>query len=442
MRSNVAVPAPAIYTHEGARAVKVSAYKALRRLVCSALLFEDSFYTKGAKHVTQVSELVKVCEPEQVMALAIECRTKFYLRHMPLFLIRELAKIKGNGKYVDQGLEVVIQRADEMGEYLALYFKDDPNAPLSAGSKRGLQRAFRKFQAYDLAKYDNEKAAFKLRDVIRLVHPTPVAEEQSKMWRQLLNGELKGTADTWEVALSAGADKKETFERLLKERKLGGLAFLRNLRNMIDSGVNEDLIIDRFSHENGFKFVLPFRFVSALRYAPRFVKQMDIAMGRAISSMTPLKGRTGLLIDVSSSMDYKLSQKSELLRVDVAAGLGILVSGLANQSRVFTFSNQLVEIPPFAGLTLIDVIKNSQAHRSTYLGKAMEVLKSETLDRLIIITDEQSHDSLPKNMPFQTYVINVGTEANGVGYGNKIIHIDGFSEQVLNFIQAIEAEEF
>ena len=48
--------------------------------------------------------------------------------------------------------------------------------------------------------------------------------------------------DTWETRLSSGADKKESFEELLINGKLGKLATLRNLRNMSDSGISKSLV--------------------------------------------------------------------------------------------------------------------------------------------------------------------------------------------------------
>jgi len=71
------------------------------------------------------------------------------LRHAPLFLVRELARRKGAGPFVAETLEDVIQRADELGEFVALYWKEKKQ-PLSAGVKRGLARAFTKFDAYQL----------------------------------------------------------------------------------------------------------------------------------------------------------------------------------------------------------------------------------------------------------------------------------------------------
>jgi hypothetical protein len=146
------------------------------------------------------------------------------LRHAPLFLVRELARRKGAGTLVAETLEHVIQRADELGEFAALYWKETKQ-PLSAGVKRGLARAFTKFDAYQLAKYDRE-AAVKLRDVLFLCHAKPKDEAQAALWKKLVENTLE-SPDTWEVALSAGKDKRENFERLLREGELGGLAVLR-----------------------------------------------------------------------------------------------------------------------------------------------------------------------------------------------------------------------
>ena len=157
---------------------------------------------------------------------------------------------------------------------MALYWKEKKQ-PLSAGVKRGLARAFVKFDAYQLAKYDRESAV-KLRDVLFLCHAKPRNEEQAAVWKALVEGKLEAP-DTWEVALSARKGKKETFERLLEEGKLGGMAVLRNLRLMTAAGVSPKLIRERL--DKGVARALPFRFVTAARYAPKLEDALEI--GRA-----------------------------------------------------------------------------------------------------------------------------------------------------------------
>ena len=102
--------------------------------------------------------------------------------------------------------------------------------PLSGQVKKGLAAAFPKFDEYQLAKYDRG-GPIKLRDVLFLCHAKPRDAAQAGVWKKLIWGRLT-TPDTWEVALSSGADKREAWERLLRENKLGALALLRNLRNM------------------------------------------------------------------------------------------------------------------------------------------------------------------------------------------------------------------
>lgn len=446
-RMNVTPEYPNLRTAEGAPAMRITPLLELRRSVLTALLWEDGFYESGKAHAKRVAELVPQCKPEDVAALAIECRDKMYLRHVPLYLVRQLAKVKGNGTLVASTLEHVIQRPDEMGEYLAMYWGGKASGttkrpePISAGSKRGLAKAFARFRPETLAKYNRDNAAVKLLDIMRLVHPHPNGMERIEAWKRIKDGTL-ASADTWEVALSAGtekktaADKKASFERLLHENKMGGLAFLRNLRNFMDAGVDTDLIRARFEGE--FRKVLPFRFIAALRHAPAFAAALETAMLKATADMPKLVGSTAVLVDVSGSMDAKMSGKSEIMRCDAASALAVLVRELTDFSRVFSFSDRLVEVPNYRGLALVSAIGASQPHGSTNLGMAVRSLAAMKFDRLIVISDEQSHDRVdyPNN---KAYMINVASNANGVGYG-QWIHIDGFSERILDFVRAIEAE--
>jgi 60 kDa SS-A/Ro ribonucleoprotein len=367
------------------------------------------------------------------------------LRHAPLFLIAQLSKREKSGPLVENALSRVIQRADELGEFISIYWQHGARSgkpgkhPLSAGVKRGLAIAFKKFDAYQLGKYNGD-GAVKLRDVLFLVHGKPKDEEQASTWKRLVDKTLE-SPDTWEVALSAGADKRETFERLMNEGKLGGLAVLRNLRNMIQSGVSDDLIRARLGE--GISKALPFRFVTAARYAPRLEDAIETAMIKAIDGIEPLPGRTGLLVDVSGSMDAAISAKSETTRVDAAAGLAILLREKAEAVRIATFSSNTVEVAPRRGFALRDAIHQSQSHSSTQLAAAVQVLTKQwtDIDRFIVITDEQSHDGNRPGFAKRNYLINVAPYQHGVSYGNGWHHIDGWSEKILDYIAEYERTE-
>ena len=90
------------------------------------------------------------------------------------------------------------------------------------------------------------------------------------------------------------------------------------------------------------------------------------------------------------------------------------------------------------GFALRDAIVHSQPHGGTQLGLALNELRDRG-DRLIVITDEQSHDRVPAPKYGRGYVVNVASYRNGVGYG-AWTHIDGWSEAVIEYIRSVEAD--
>lgn len=431
MRLNTAAAMPKINTHEGAPAKRISAYQELRRSVLSCLLWENGFYESGEEIAKRITRLAGECTKEQVATLALEARSDFHLRHVPLLLLDALVRKGGSG--VSDVICNVIQRPDEMAELLAVYWRDG-RKPVTKQLKLGLAKAFGKFNEYALAKYDRD-GPVKLRDVLFLSHAKPETPEREALYRRVAERSL-ATPDTWEVGLSTGCDKRETFERLLREGKLGYLALLRNLRNMTDAGVDTGLIRGAILARKGASRVLPFRYVAAARACPQLEPFIDQALCEAISDAPRLPGLTLVLVDVSGSMNYPLSRKSDLTRMDAAGALAAVINA---DRRAFSFSQEVIEVPARFGMAGVDSIRNSQPHGGTFLGRAVEVMNLIPHDRLIVITDEQSHDRVPDPVAKHAYMINVASNKNGVGYG-RWTHIDGFSEAALRFIYEAERE--
>ena len=405
----------------------------LRRAVMSCLLWESNFYEDGMSIADRIDCLCDRVSPETIAEVAIEARRDHHLRHVPLLLLCGLAR-RGSGRIVSDTVAEVISRADELAELLAIYWRNG-RAPLSNPLRRGLAKAFTKFNEYELAKYAGKTKAISLRDVMFLCHPKPKSESQARVFMELANNTLR-SPDTWEVSLSAGGDKKETFERLIREQKLGYLALLRNLRNMRDAGCDMQLVEAAILLRRGAEKVLPFRFVAAARAVPSLEQSLDIAMSASINALPRLSGKTIVLVDVSGSMWSLLSLRSDLSRMDAAASLASVVN--AEDLRVFSFSDDVVEVPPRRGMAGVDAIIGSQSHCGTKLGHAVSRINAMPHDRLIVISDEQSHDIVPSPAASRAYMINVSTDRNGVGYGGGWTHIDGFSEHVIRFISEIE----
>ena len=461
MKLNVALKTAPVYTHEGAKAAKINPEQQLRRSVMACMLWEGEFYEDGQTIAERIGKLIPLCRPDFVAACAFSARTQMKLRHVPLLLVAHMTKLPEHKKLVAKLLCDVIQRPDEITEFLAIY-----NSPaigsktLSAQVKRGLAAAFKKFDEYALAKY-NRDGAWKLRDALFLSHAKPADVQDGdrytkverkkgvehfeltageRLFQRLIDGELV-TPDTWEVALSGGADKNEAFTRLMAEKKLGALAFLRNLRNMTQAGISTSALAGYASALN-VERVLPFRFIAAARAVPQLEPVLEPLMLKCLESQAKIPGRTVLLVDVSGSMDAPISGKSDLQRLDAACGLAILLREVCAEVMAITFSQQVVQVPPRRGFALRDAIVGSQQHSSTYLAQALQAIHSHkdlTYDRIIVITDEQSHDGItaPRG---KGYVINVASNKNGVGYG-AWNHIDGWSEAVIDYIREYESAD-
>lgn len=421
-------------THGGAPAYpKLTPLQQLRRSVLACLMWEDQFYENGEAIADRIAAEAKACTHSEVFALAVEARRKHNLRHVPLLLAVAEAEAR---RLTPLTVDAVIQRADELAELVAIYWRNGKR-PLPNAMKKGLAMAFAKFDAYRLAKYNRDKA-ITLRDVMFLVHPKPQNDEQAAVWKALAENNLP-SPDTWEVALSSGADKKETFERLIREGNLGYLALLRNLRNMEQAGVDPALVRGAILARKGAQRVLPFRYIAAARACPRHEPALDKAMQAAISELPKLSGTTVVLVDVSSSMDDPLSGRSDLTRMDAAAALAVMWQG--DDKRVFTFSDDVKEVPARAGMGGIESIIHSQRHGSTDLAGAIRYINAHVpCDRLIVITDEQSTSEMgvPQPKAPLAYGINTAGYQNGVTYGSWV-HIDGFSENVIRYIYELES---
>jgi len=421
-------------TFEGAPSKYEGINAKLKRVTLASLLWEDSFYVNGQDHAEVVKGLVSKADPKFVQSLAVEARTKFKLRHIPLLLTRELAR---KGALKSETLTDVIQRPDEMGEFLSIYWKDG-KTPISNQVKKGLANCFDKFNEYQLAKFDKNGASVSIRDVMFLTHAKPKSPEQEALFKRIASQEM-AVPDTWETQLSAGADKRETFTRLMAEKKLGALAFLRNLRNMTQAGVDSGEIRE-YAKALDVSKVLPFRYIAAARIVPELEDMLEAMMFRSLESAEKLTGKTVLLVDVSGSMfGTRVSAKSDLESFDAAAALAILCREICEEVEIYSFSNMgPVRVAPRRGFALVEAIKSSQPSGGTDIGGAVKTVNANVkYDRIMVFTDEQSDSAVP-SAKSKGYMINVSSYVNGVETGQGWENITGFSESIISYIQALE----
>ncbi len=434
-----------VRTHEGGPAQTGDVLQQLRRAVTSCLLWEKTFYESGEDIAMRIHSLATSCDANFVADLAVEVRKQHGLRHAPLWLILSLLPRDDiTGKAKADAITNVISRCDELTEVIAMYWASSAHkgkeGVIPNALKTGVANAFEKFDEYQFGKYRGEGKSITLRDVLFLTHPKP-SKEREGLYKRIADGELK-TPDTWEVGLSTGGDKKETFTRLLEEGKLGYLATLRNIRNMVEAGVGKGLIKDRLNSPKGRKGVLPFQFISAAIMVPGFESELDNAMIACLQEMEMFPGKTCILVDTSGSMTSAISEKSILAAVDAASGMAIMARELCDDVKVYAWSTECREVPARRGMALRDAIRNTDVGMATYGDKAVQhALRDGPWDRCIIITDMQLHDGLQgyPEIPHK-YIVNVRSYQNAVGYGNWT-WIEGFSAQTLRFMRELEAIE-
>lgn len=452
MKTNKAKVVEKIYTHGGAVASRTDLQEQLTRSVQACLIWENAFYESGELIAKRIAELVAKNDPVFVAELAVKARSEMNLRHTPLFLVRELArhpKISLHKNLVKDTLSKVIQRADEMAEFISIYWSEKKQ-PLSSQVKKGLAEAFNKFSEYNFGKYKGEGNNISLRDAMFLVHPKPKNDTQAMIFNKIANQEL-ATPDTWETNLSAGKDKKETFTRLMAEGKLGGLAFVKNLRNMAESGVKKE-DVKAYAQKAKLERVLPFRFITAAKMVAGWEDVVESMMLRCLEGGKKIPGKTVLVVDVSGSMTAALSKNSEVDRLETAYALAILAKEMCEDVAIYATAGSdyarvhKTEIARSArrGFALRDELEGLYKRLGgggIFLKQVMDFVDEheKNVDQVIVLTDEQDCDkkcnpSTAKAPGKKNYIINLSSEKNGIAYG-KFTHITGWSEKVLDYIR-------
>lgn len=456
--------------------------------VTSAL--SDKFYESAQTRVETIRELVKRCDPVFVAKLAIYARQKMNLRSIPLVLAVELAKVHSGDATVKKIVMQIVQRADEITELLAYYqlANDRQNIKklnrLSKQLQAGLQESFNKFDEYQFAKY-NRDAEVKLRDALFLVHPKAKDEAQQALFNKIVNDTLE-TPYTWETELSAlgqtafasDSEKEAAFrikwEELIDSGKVGYMALMRNLRNILEAKVSVNHIqkvADNLAYRDAVRRSkqLPFRFLAAYReiskvksaYAGRFMDALEKAVTVSAENIKGFDENTSVLIacDVSGSMQRPISAKSKILSYDIGLVLAMLLKSRCANAITGMFGDKwkVINVPTHGVLSNVDAFYRREGEvgyaTNGYLVIEDLVKRKEQIDKVMIFTDLQLWNS--KN---DTKITDVWNKYKAIspnsklylfdlsGYGNiplditrdDVYLIAGWSDKIFDIISSID----
>jgi len=413
--------------YEGAKAYKVTSELELYAAVVTTGL-NDTFYETGNERLEKIKTLIAKCDAQFVAKLAIYARKEMHLRSVPLVLLVELAKQAKGTAVVSKTVGSVVQRADEITELLSYYQianKRTGSKKLNSLSKqvqKGLAASFNKFDEYQFAKY-NRATDVKLRDALFLVHPKAKDEAQQNIFNKIAANTL-ATPYTWETELSEfGKTKFENPEEkkraaaakwgeLIESKKVGYMALLRNLRNIVEAEVSAEhiqMVCDYIANEKAVMASkqLPFRFLAAYReikalqtgYTPAILSALEDAVMHSAKNIKGFGFGTSVVIaaDVSGSMQKPLSAKSKVQLYDIGLMLAMLLQSQCKNVVTGMFGDTWKIISMPQRNVLANVLefyrREGEVGYATNGYKVIDdlIIRKQKADKVMLFTDMQMY---------------------------------------------------
>lgn len=478
----------------GAKAFALTPELELYAAVVTTML-NETYYEKASDRLTRIQTLVAQVDPVFVAKLAVYVREKMYLRSAPVVLTGELAKCHNGDDLVGRTISRVVQRPDEIMELLAYYQVANQRTGakklnrISKQVQKGLATAFNKFDEYQFAKY-NRDAAVKLRDALFLVHPKAKDEVQQVIFDKIVTNSL-ATPYTWETELSTlGQTTFETeqqkavafrskWEELIDSQRLGYMATLRNLRNLLEANVSPayiEKVATYLANERAVMTAkqLPFRFLAAYRelkdlnfpLVSLLLDALEDAVRISVANLRGFDAETRVVIacDVSGSMQQVISPKSKMMLYDIGLLLGMLLQSKCRnvQSGMFGDRWKTVTMPARNVLANVGEFyrREGEVGYSTngYLVIKDLIDRKYVADKVILFTDCQLWDSVTQNRSLDNTLAAQWTRYKQTapnaklymfdlqGYGQTPLRVEqqdvyliaGWSDKIFDVLQALE----
>ncbi|MBS1735371.1 MAG: TROVE domain-containing protein [Bacteroidetes bacterium] len=377
----------------------------------------------------------------------------------------------------------VVYRLDDMLEIAACYQAKNPGKGLSNAIKKGFKLVLESADEYELAKYQASNRDLSLVDIVNLVHPKP-SEKMAPIFAKLMKGELKqfntvedkntkagqevaakvktGKITKEEAAVELAQAKEDNYAELIKTRKIGYLALLRNLRNILKTGTNGELIADAcelltdtklikqslvFPHQIDLALEIMLAEFGASKAMP-FIKALNKAYELAIPNLTELfpNGKTAVVFDSSGSMStfIKLANKNEGSEASIAKA-ALIASTLAKGigADVYHFADTTAQIK-FNPLDTVNTLKNQFLSKQGSVGYGTSfnsIMKTlgDKYDRIFVISDMQSGDTPFSKTRAHIYSINIaGYGTTSIKPNNKVYQLFGYSADIYELVKKVE----
>ncbi|MCR5795972.1 MAG: TROVE domain-containing protein [Solobacterium sp.] len=331
-----------IMNADGYPAYPMQEKEELMAAVLTSMFGEEKFYGRTDGNIVRLAEIIAVRDPEFLAKLACYARNRANLRSVSHVLTAVIARHAN--AYTRIVIRNVVVRPDDITEIMAcyrtMYGKPFPNA-----MKREIAIVMQKFNAYQFEKYDTGRD-ITFKDVLRIVHPVPANEQIEELFGRILDDALE-TPYTWETELSAKGNTKEVWNELGTSGKLGYMAALRNLRNILTAGADIRPVLEMLADAENVRRSrqLPFRFYAAYKslldaglMTSEIREALEKALTASVGNMERIPGRTLIAVDTSGSMSCALSRRSDMRCIDIAALMGALAHHICDDAAVCYFS--------------------------------------------------------------------------------------------------------
>lgn len=396
---------------------------------------EDKYYESGDERIERIKNLIPQVGAEFACKLAIVARQEFNMRSVSHLLVGEISKIyKGVVKDIIPKIAV---RPDDLIEICAYVGKPIPNQV-----KKGVAIALNNFSEYQLGKYRKEGAKWSLVDLFNLTHPNG-----NKVAKKLIEGNLRAN-DTWEKEVSKVADAR-TWEKLIAEDKMGYMAILRNLNNLVKYNVNQKTInkvcqILTDPEQIKKSRQLPFRFYTAYTNVSGNIKLSDAiseAMDISVGNLDELKGKTLIAVDSSGSMEGK--------PIEIAS---IFAGALIKKSdcEVILYDTTIKEFSPSTRTPVVDIADRIQKEAmggGTETSLVFQYAEKGQWDRIFILSDNESwadgfngvqgaYNQFKQITGSDPFIYAIDIEGYGTSdiSSEKVTHLTGWSDKLLQFV--------
>ncbi|WP_449063091.1 TROVE domain-containing protein [Planomonospora algeriensis] len=241
---------------------------------------------------------------------------------------------------------------------------------------------------------------------------------------------------------------------------MGYMALLRNLRNLDEAGVSDEVaahVAARLADpgEVARSRQLPFRFYSAYRSAPslRWGHALERALTSATGNVPSFGGRTLVLVDTSASMTSGgVSARSKVTPAQAAALFGVALAARGERVDLYGFADGVFRHGVRRGASVLKEVERFCA-RTGEVGHGTQIADSVRRtysghDRVVILSDMQTMSghygggvtgAVPEHVPMYGFNLQgYRHAAMPTGSGNRH-EFGGFSDAVFRLIPLLEA---